>query len=242
MPYAGLAGEAIDGLIKCDFESAAERLRSVIVRERAIPAIYSAARENIDDPPKEFTDLAIRMSKGSVGFFEGPVVEWAKTAAGNDRKLFHEFQAANGEVVAALKEFSLWLERDLKPRSKGNYAIGAKLFLAKLKHEEMVELPLNELLARGEKQLEKDYAAFVALAKKIDASKSPSEVMKTLSNEHPTADDLIPSVRRSVEEARRFVVEKKIATIPSKVLPKIEETPPYAALGFLRVDGHPRTL
>ena len=119
MPYAGLAGEAIDVLIKRDFESAAERLRSVIARERAIPAIYSAARENIDDPPKEFTDLAIRMSKGSIGFFEGPVVDWAKTAAGDDRKLFQEFQAANVEVVAALKEFSRWLEREPQAAIEG---------------------------------------------------------------------------------------------------------------------------
>ena len=32
--------------------------------------------------------------------------------------------------------------------------------------------------------------------------------MKALSDEHPTADDLIPSVRRSVEEARQFLVEQ----------------------------------
>ncbi|GAC1334993.1 MAG: DUF885 domain-containing protein [Isosphaeraceae bacterium] len=231
MPYAGLAGEAIDGLIKRDFETPAERLRSVISRERAVPAVYSAARENLDNPPKEFTDLAIRMAKGSVGFFEGPVVDWAKSAAGDDQKLFKEFQSANAEVVTALKEFSLWLERDLKPRSKGKYSIGAENFLSKLKYEEMVDLPLEKLLARGEAQLEKDYDAFVALAKKIDPSKSPSEVMKALSSEHPTADDLIPSVRRSIEESRKFVVDKKIVTVPSKTRPKIEETPPYARSG-----------
>lgn len=231
MPYAGLAGEAIDGLIKRDFEAPAERLRSVIARERAIPATYSAAKQNLVNPPKEFTALAIRMAKGSVGFFEGPVTAWAKSAAGDDRKLWKEFQASNAEVVAALKEFSLWLERDLKPRSKGNYAIGAERLLAKLKHEEMIDLPLEKLLALGEDRLEKDFAEFVEVAKKIDSSKSPGEVMKSLSDDHPTAEDLIESVRRSVERSRKFVVEKKIVTVPSKTRPKVEETPPYARSG-----------
>ena len=67
--------------------------------------------------------------------------------------------------------------------------------------------------------------------KQIDPHKSPAEVMKSLSDDHPTADDLIPSVRRSVEAARRYLVDHGIVTVPSEVRPKIEETPPYARSG-----------
>src|SRR5262249_31297303 len=99
--------------------------------------------------------------------------------------------------------------------------------LAKLKYDEMVELPLDELLARGQAQLDKDYAAFVATARTIDASKTPAEVMKSLSDEHPSAADLIPSVKRSVEAARRYLVEKDLVSIPSEVRPLVQETPPF---------------
>ena len=84
MAYAGLAGGSIDGLMKRDFAPPAARLRSVIARERAIPAVFEAARANLKNPPKEFTDLAIRMAKGSVGFFKGSVATWARDAAGGD--------------------------------------------------------------------------------------------------------------------------------------------------------------
>jgi uncharacterized protein (DUF885 family) len=231
MGYAGLPGEAVDGLIKRDFAPAADRLRSVIAREKAIPAVFQAARANLSNPPREFTDLAMRMAKGSIGFFENQVARWAVTAAGNDKDLIQEFEAANAGVVSALKEFSVWLEADLKPRSKGVYAIGPENFLTKLRHEEMVELSLPELLARGQTNLEKDYDAFIATAAKIDPNKSPREVMKMLEDDHPTADDLIPSVRRSVESARQFVVENQIVTVPSEVRCRIEETPPYARSG-----------
>jgi hypothetical protein len=231
MIYAALPGGAVDGLMKRNFAPAADRLRSVIARERAVPDLHVAARANVKNPPKEFTDLAIRITKGSVGFFEGSVAQWAKDAAGQDPSLWKEFEAANTKVIASTKQLAEWLEKDLLPRSKGQYAIGEANFLAKLKYEEMVELPLADLLARGEAQLEKDYRAFVDTARKIDPNKSPAEVMKDLSNDHPTSADLIPSVRRSVEAARQYLVEKKIVTVPSEVRPLIEETPPYARSG-----------
>jgi len=231
MRYAGLPGNSVGGLIKRDFAPAKDRLRSVIARLRQIPAVYSAARANVKNPPKEFTDLAIRISKGSAGYFSGDVASWAKEAAGADSALLAEFTTANDAAIAATRSFAEWLQNDLLPRSKGNYAIGSKAFLEKLRHEEMVDMPLDQLLAIGEAQLKKDYDAFVRTARQIDPSKTPREVMTDLSNDHPTAEDLIPSARRSVEDARRFLIEKNIVTVPSEVRARIEETPPYARSG-----------
>ena len=231
MLYAGLPGLAVDRLMKRGFAPPAERLRSVIARERSIPAVHAAARANVTDPPKEFTDLAIRMTRGSVGFFERSVAAWARGAAGADEALRTEFEAVNARVVQSTRDFLAWLETDLKPHSHGPYAIGPEHFLAKLRYEEQVELPLPELLARGEARLQRDYEAFVQTAARIDPKRTPAEVMKSLSDDHPSAEDLVPSVRRSVEAARRFVAEKGIVTIPSEVRPRIEETPPYARSG-----------
>ena len=231
MAYAGLPGGAIDGLIKRDFAPPPARLRLVIAREAGIPGVFAAAKANLTNPPREFTDLAIRMAKGSVGFFEGSVATWAQGAAGGDERLLAEFTRANTATIAAVREFAAWLETDLKPRSTGKYAIGAANFLAKMRYEEMVELPLGELLAKGEAQLAKDYAAFVATARLIDPRKTPLEVMRGLSDDHPTAADLIPSVRKSIDESRQYLLDKQIVSIPSEVRPSIEETPPYARSG-----------
>jgi hypothetical protein len=231
MAYAGLPGGAIDVLIKRDFAPPAERLRSVIARLKAVPAVFEAARANVDRPAKEFTDLAIRMARGSVGFFRDDVATWARGAAAGNAALQAEFDAANQRAVAALQDFAAWLETDLKPRSDGRYAIGADAFLTKLKYDEMIDMPLEALLARGEANLEKDYAAFIATARQIDPSRTPAEVMASLSDDHPTAADLIPSVERSVEAARQYLVDRGIVTIPSEVRVRIAETPPYARSG-----------
>jgi Bacterial protein of unknown function (DUF885) len=231
MGYAGLPGFAADSLIKRDFAPAAERLRSLVAREKLMPAVYAAGKANLVNPPKEFTDLAIRMAKGSAGYFAGTVGRWAKEAAGADASLLKEFEQTNGLLIAATRDFASWLEKDLLPRSKGTYAIGAANFLAKMKSDDMVEMPLANLLAKGEAQLAKDYAAFVETAKKIDPSKTPAQVMKSLSDEHPAPEKLIPAVAQSVENARKFLVEKDLVTIPSEVRPRVEETPPFARSG-----------
>jgi uncharacterized protein (DUF885 family) len=231
MAYVGIPGGAIDGLMKRDFAPKRDRLKSIIARLKGVPALHVALKANVENPPKEFTDLAIRMAKGSVGFFQDSVAVFAKDAAGTDGALFQEFEAANGAAIASTKSIASWLETDLLPRSKGKYAIGAKNFSDKLKYDDLIEIPLADVLAKGEANLARDYENFVKTAKMIDPAKTPAEVMSDLSKDHPKADDLIPAVRRSVEEARQFLIDKKIVTVPSEVRVKIEETPPFARNG-----------
>ena len=129
MGYVGGPAGSIDGLMKRDFAPAATRLRSVIARLKAAPSMFEALRANVENPPKEFTDLAIRMGQGSIGFFQHTVRDWAKEAAGNDAELLREFNAADDKVVKEITETVDWLKQDLLPRSHGKYALGADAFV-----------------------------------------------------------------------------------------------------------------
>jgi uncharacterized protein (DUF885 family) len=229
--YVSLPGSAIDGLMKRDFAPAQDRLRSAIERMRGIEPLLANMKANMTVPPKEFTDLAIRVSKGSIGFFRDTVADWAKGAAGGDDQLLKEFTKVNAGAVKAFEAATRYLEKDLKPKSRGAYAIGMKNFADKLAYEEMVDLPVARLLEIGEANLAKDYKDFVETAHKIDAGKTPAQVMQTLSNDHPTEAGQIPSAKKTVDSIRQFIVDHKIITIPSEVRPTITETPPYARSG-----------
>lgn len=231
MGYVGLPGNAVDLLMKRNFAPPAERLRSVTARLRGVPALMAAMRANVSNPPKEFTDLAIRIAGGSVGFFRNDIATWARGAAGSDSAALREFTVANDSAAAALDSAAKWLKSDLLPRSKGSYAIGAKAFADKLLYDEMVDTPLDRLLALGEANLEKDYQAFVATAREVAPGKTPQQAMASLEDEHPTAQDLISSAKATIEGARQFLVDKKIVEIASDVRPTVMETPPYARSG-----------
>jgi uncharacterized protein (DUF885 family) len=229
--YIELPGGAIDLLIKRDFAPAPERLRSVISRLRQVPEVMVNLKANMTVPPKEFTDIAIEEAKGSVGFFRDTLADWAKDAAGGDQTLLQDFTTANDLAVKAFEEISKYLVKDLLPRSKGMYAIGEKNYADKLRWDEMVDLPLSQILAIGEANLDKDYKDFVDTARQIDPKKSPVDVMKSISKDHPTAATLIPSAKNTVEQIRQYIVDHKIITIPSEVRPTITETPPFARSG-----------
>jgi uncharacterized protein (DUF885 family) len=227
MVYARLPGEAVDGLMKRAFAPAPERLRAVVARLRLVPALYAAARANLEDPAPEHTLLALRMAKGSVGFFESATRTWA-TGAGADAALLEEFRVANDAALAATRDFASWLERDLTPRSHRAFALGAERYRELLRLQEMVETPLAELLAKGEAHLAEDRAAFIATAAKLAPGQKPAAVMQAITAEHPTAADLIPDVARGLDAARGFATEHALVTFPSEQRPTVKETPPYA--------------
>jgi len=231
MSYIRGPAGSIDGLMKRSFAPPVTRLHSVIARLKAAPATFEALRANVDNPPKEFTDLAIRMGSGSIGFFQKTVRDWARDAAGNDAALFAEFEAANNRVVKEITETVAWMKHDLLPQSHGKYALGADAFSKKLLYDEMVDIPLDRVLAIGEANLRRDHDAFTAVAAKIDPHKTPADVMKAISDDHPAAVDLIPSAERTIEKTRQFLIDRHIVTVPSEVRPTILETPPYARGG-----------
>src|ERR1700677_969906 len=55
------------------FAPPADRLRSVIARERQFPAVFEAARANLKNPPRIYTEVAIEQLPGIVSFFQNDV-------------------------------------------------------------------------------------------------------------------------------------------------------------------------
>ncbi len=229
--YLGKPAEGIDMLMKRSFAPPADRLKAVIGRLKAAPQLLGAMKTNVENPPKEFTDLGLIVAKGSVSFFRNDLPAWAKDAAGKDKKLFAEFEAANKPVIEAFEGAAKWIETELLPKSKGKYAIGADAFVKKLETEEMLDAPLDKLLAIGEANLKRDQEAFVATAKKIDPKRTPAEVLATLNEGHPKPEDLVGATRGTIERTRKFLVDKKIVTVPSEVRPTIAETPAFMRTG-----------
>lgn len=231
MIYLAKSSEGVDLLMKLSFAPPAERLKAIIGRLKMAPALVVAMKANIENPPKEFADLGLIVAKGSLGFFKTDLPKWAKDAAGADAKLLAEFEAANQPVIAAYTDAATWIEKDLMPKATGKYAIGADAFLKKLECEEMLDISMEKLLAVGEANLKRDQDAFTATAKKIDPKKTPLEVLAMITDDHPKAEDLVPATRGTIEKCRKFLLDKKIVSIPSEVRPTIVETPPFMRTG-----------
>jgi len=233
--YSGGVTGSIFTLVKRNFAPADERLRSVIEREKQIPRALSQAREVLRNPPKIYTDIAIDSLPGNIDFFQTTVPEAFKDV--KNAALLAEFKRSNDGAIAALKDYLAWLQKDLLPRSKGAFAIGAENYRLKLFYDEMVDVPLPRLLKIGYAQLRKDQRAFIETARRLDPNKSPEEVLQDVERDHPSAQELIPAAQKQLDGIRQFLVDKKIITVPGGAQAKVVETPPFArATTFASMD------
>jgi uncharacterized protein (DUF885 family) len=233
--YAGGVTGSIFTLIKRNFAPPDERLRSVIEREKQIPRALSQAREVLRNPPKIYTDIAIEQLPGNIDFFQTTVPEAFKEV--KNATLLADFKASNDGAIAALKDYLAWLQKDLLPRSKGAFAIGAENYRLKLLYDEMVDVPLPRLLKIGYAQLRKDQRTFIETARRIDPNKSPEEVLQDVEKDHPSAPELIPAAQKQLDGIRQFLIDKKIITVPGGAQAKVVETPPFArATTFASMD------
>jgi uncharacterized protein (DUF885 family) len=226
--YVSLAGAGIDALIKRDFASPPERLRAVIERMRQIPSLLAAMRANTENPPHEFTESALAVARGCVEFYRRSVPEWAAAAAEGDTGLLNRFSAVHHLALRALQQSLTWLARDLLPQSRGSFALGVENFVKKLRYEDMIDTPLDDLLTRAEHTLRRDRDHLTRTAREIDANKTVRQVVQLIAADHPSAAGLIPAAAYWVDEARRFVIERRIVTLPSNRRPITKATPPYA--------------
>jgi hypothetical protein len=212
-----------------------DRLKSVIAREKQVPAVFAAARANLKNPPPIYVDVALEQIPGIIGFFEKDVPGAFKDV--KDQKLLDEFHAANQKVMDSLKEYQGWIEKDLKPRAHGNFRIGAGNFSKKLLYDEDVDIPLPRLLEIGMANLRKNQEEFKSVAARIDPNKTPQQILEELEKDHPAPDKLLQSFRDTLGGLRDFLEQHHIVGMPSQVLPIVQETPPFArALTFASMD------
>ena len=223
--YSSTCANGVFVLMERNFAPVDDRLRSAIARERQMPALLAAARVNLRNPPQIFTQIAIEQLPDILQFFQRDVPE--AFAGAQDLGLKAQFAMTNAAVVASLTDYLNWLKSDLLARSHGNFRIGADAFRKKLEYDEMVDIPLDKLLAIGWADLRKNQAQFQQVAAELDPGKDPRAVLLELDEDHPAPDQLIPTFRNTFASLIGFIRSHHIVTIPSDVEPVLEETPPF---------------
>ncbi len=224
--YASTASGAAFVIMSRTFAPADARLRSLIAREKLMPRLFTEGKANLKNPPKIYTEVAIEQVPGIVSFFEHDVPLAFKDV--KDSALQNEFKQTNAAVIKELNAWLAWMKSDLLPKSGGDYKLGADNYRKKLLYDEMVDIPLDKLLEIGYADLRRNQQAFRDTAKKIDPKKTPQQILDDAEKDHPTADHLLQSFRDTLAGLRAYIVDHRLMSIPSPVMPIVEETPPFA--------------
>jgi uncharacterized protein (DUF885 family) len=202
-----------------------DRLRSLVAREKLMPAALLNARQNLKDPPHIFTEIALEQLPGDISFFQNDLPS-AFTGA-TDPQVKSDFAASNAAVIAGLQSYEKWLRTVELPVSRGDFAIGADVYSKKLLYDEMVDTPLDKLLEIDRANMKANQDEFARIAKELEPDKTPRQVLAELQADHTTPDKLLQTFRDQFNGLISFIRAKHIVTIPSDVEPIVEETPPF---------------
>jgi uncharacterized protein (DUF885 family) len=223
--YSGAVSNGVYVSMIRRFAPTNDRLRSVVVRERQIPGLLAAARQNLKNPPHIRTEIALEQLPGIISFFEKDVATAFSDAT--DSSVKSDFASSNATVISALRDYQSWLKSDVLPRSNGDFRIGAEAFSKKLRYEEMVDMPLDRLLEIGLADLRKNQAEFERVAKQVNPNKTAKEVLDELVAIHPAPDKLLQTFRDTFDGLIAFIHSRHIVTLPSDSRPTLQETPPF---------------
>ena len=201
------------------------RLKSLVERERKMPAALAAARANLKQPPRIYTEVALEQLPGIMDFFRKDVPEAFREV--KNQQLLGEFARTNGAVIAQLQAYQTFLKERLLPVSAGDFRIGADNYRKKLLYDEMVDIPLDRLLQIGYQDLRRNQQWFKQVAGQIDPRKTAQQTLADLQKNHPKPDELLQSFRDELGGLRQYLLDHHIVTIPSPVPPIVEETPPF---------------
>src|SRR5262249_20648154 len=156
-------------------------------RMEKIPQVIAAAKVNLKNPPKVWTQVGIEMADSAVAFFDEQRAPLLAALPEEKAKV----EGALKTAKAAYADYKTFLEKTILPRSSGDFAAGRARFDFLLKHGYFLDEDADAVLALGEKILARTEAQMTETAKRIDPkAKDWPTVVARLKGNHPTASDL----------------------------------------------------
>lgn len=221
--YSGVLSSGIFSLVKREFAPADVRLRAVNRRLAEAGRVFADARQNLENPPRIQTEIAVGQTRGLITFLRDIVPQ--RLAAATDTAALAEFARRQAEAIAETERYVEWLEKDLLPRSNGDFRIGRAAYAAKLRDEEGFADDIDSLLARGYRELAENRRRMVETARRIDPAMTPEQVLAAMAARHPSNDSLLAATRAGLDRIRRFIEDRKICTAPPNQNLLVAETP-----------------
>jgi len=228
--YPSIAAEGVYAILARDFAPLAQRLSSVIARLEKTPALLAAGARNLKRSPRIWTEIALDETAGARAFLDETVAALLPDTA--------QARGALKVAIASLNAYEDFLKQTYFQRDGMAFAVGRDFFDYKLKHEHFLPYTTQSLLEFGEEAVRLTEIRLGEVATIIDPDTTWSELVERLRTDHPGAGELLDEYRRGLGEARRFVVERGLVSVPDGESLEIVETPlflrptlPYAAYG-----------
>jgi len=214
-----------------------KRADAIAARMEKMPKYLEEFRSRFENkhPVKLWTEMAIETAQNMGGLFQF-ILYTAKGKVSDN--VYARLSLAWDKLQPALKTHMDWLHT-LLPKTQEKWALGKEKF-EKLLQLRQLGMNSDKIYQLGVKYLNELKVKREQLARQIAPGKTVDEALKNIESKAPkTFEEALEFTRKTMEEARKFIEEKDIATVNNEDVLLVEETPaflvpviPFAALNM----------
>ena len=236
MLYASALSDGVHNLMAMESDAAPIRMRRIVSKLAQVPALFDAARANITNPPRLLAERGAVMLRGAVDML-GRDLDLA-FASDSNAALRDSLRRAADAAVPLITAYVTWLEQEVIPNASGDFAIGGANLARRYLAEDMIDTPLDTMLAIGERELAAAQEEFRAAAAKLAPGRDALAVWREVRRNHPRPGGVVAATREIVDSLAAFVEARGIAALPPDERVVVEPALPFD-LGFASMHASP---
>jgi uncharacterized protein (DUF885 family) len=236
--YNGYVSDSIYLLLTQSTLPRETNVANCIARMKLIPQAVAAARQNLRNPFRTHTETAIRQNRGAIAFYQKDIFEFA----GKTDQLA-ELKAAAEPVVACLKDYQVFLEKELLPQASGDWRLGAQKFGHKLELDLDAAVSADELMTQAQTEFDRVQREMYVIARQLwskyyapqalppdDAEgrrATVTRVLQAIAKEHCRPADLTTEMKARVARLKEFITANDILALPDPDHCTVVEMPEF---------------
>ncbi|HIH02073.1 TPA: DUF885 domain-containing protein [Thermoplasmata archaeon] len=201
------------------------RFDAIVSRLEKTPQFLEWAKTALVNPCRTWVEISMETGKRLPAFLN--TVRETAAAKLESREQADRLSEAVDTALDAIKEYESWLEKEILPRSSPTSSIGAEEFEEYLRLKSL-GVTQDEALEIAELGLKSVNEQRKMLAREISPSGLLKDAIHEMKKDSPaTFEEALRSYRECIAEARDFVMEKDLVTIPDDEKLIVIETPNF---------------
>jgi uncharacterized protein (DUF885 family) len=247
--YVETLGNALFNPFVLEYAPKPARIRNIIARLQKVPLFLDQAASNLVSAPDLWTTVAIEESQGNSNLVDKDI----RAAVPPD--LVDAYARAARPALDAMRKFESFLKNSLASRKDESWRLGGDRYSHKFRLALESGMEADTTLQNAERELTAVRARMLELALPLHRTFYPShkdhtevpgperenlaigETLNKIAERHSTRESFMEDARKNVDEARNFVQEKHLLTLPAHANLQVIPTPEfmrgiYSVAGF----------
>ena len=246
--YVETLGNALFSPFVLEYAPKNVRVQHIIARLQKAPLFLDQASSNLVTAPEIWTNVAIQENQGNIDLVD------KKIRAEVPAELSEAYARAARPALDAMARFQTFLQKNLMERNRVEWRLGQNRYVRKFRLALASGVEPDIALSTAERELVTVRKRMLELALPRHAQIAPAhrdhsdlsgddrenqiigEVLAKIAERHSTPESYLDDAKRDLEEARAFVEQKKLLTLPPRANLQVIPTPEFMR-GIYSVGG-----